>query len=88
MGSIAIAPEMHPECTGRSDDMDYSKPCLFDLRTKRPNKTIDIGGHGLSLSLDARGRVRFSLAQGSLLIARTGATSQHLPSEIRYHNGK
>jgi hypothetical protein len=47
--------------------MDYSKPCLFDLKTKKPNKTVDIGGHGLSLSLDAQGRVRFSLAQRSPL---------------------
>jgi hypothetical protein len=88
MRSIAIDPEMLPECPSRSNEIDYSKPCLFDLNEKKPNKTVDIGGHGLSLSLDAQGRVRFSLAQGTPLIARKGVTSQHLPCKIWYHNGK
>jgi hypothetical protein len=61
MGSFAVEPEMLPESLGRGDEIDFSKPCLFNLKTKRPNKTVDIGGHGLSLSLDAQGRVSFSL---------------------------
>lgn len=36
---------------------DFSKPFLFNLKTNKPNKTIDIGNNGVSLSLDAQGRV-------------------------------
>ncbi|KAL5119393.1 hypothetical protein ACEQ8H_002662 [Pleosporales sp. CAS-2024a] len=36
---------------------EYSRPARFDLRVRRPDKTVDIGRDGLSLSLDAKGRV-------------------------------
>jgi hypothetical protein len=60
MGSFAVEPEMLRDLLGRGDEIDFSKPCLFNLKTKKPNKTVDIGEHGLSLSLDAQGRVMFS----------------------------
>lgn len=58
MGSIAPEPDMpRDQPRGSHGGRDFSKPCLFDLNTRKPDKTIDIGGHGLSLSLDALGRV-------------------------------
>ncbi|KAJ4298269.1 hypothetical protein N0V90_006169 [Kalmusia sp. IMI 367209] len=36
---------------------DYSQPLAFDLRRRKPNKTVDIGQNGISLSLDAYGRI-------------------------------
>jgi hypothetical protein len=35
---------------------DFSTPHIFNLTTKPPGKTIDIGRNGFSLSLDAQGR--------------------------------
>jgi len=44
--------------SGRNDNnFNYSKPYVFDLRIAKPNKTVDIGGNGVSLSMDAQGRV-------------------------------
>ncbi|KAH3904311.1 hypothetical protein HBI56_008960 [Parastagonospora nodorum] len=50
MGGITIEAELQ-------HGINFSQPSFFDLRTHRPNKTIDIGRDGLSLSLDAKGRV-------------------------------
>jgi hypothetical protein len=62
MGSITIDAELH-------DGINFSQPTHFDLRTHKPNKTIDIGRNGLSLSLDAKGRVSLPLdRQRSILI--------------------
>jgi len=36
---------------------NFSTPRVFNFITNPPNKTIDIGRSGLSLSLDAQGRV-------------------------------
>lgn len=69
MGSIATEPDMSRDARGSDDEDDFSKPWLFDLNSRKPDKTIDIGGHGLSLSLDALGRVWISLAlRASMLI--------------------
>lgn len=57
MGIIAIESDMPRHPRGGDNEKDFSKPWLFDLNTRKPDKTIDIGGHGLSLSLDALGRV-------------------------------
>ena len=39
---------------------DFSQPIRFDLQTRKPKKTVDIGRDGTSLSLDPYGRVRIS----------------------------
>jgi len=57
MGSIAIKSGAPRDIRASVKQRDFSKPWLFDLNTRKPDKTIDIGGHGLSLSLDALGRV-------------------------------
>lgn len=46
---------------GNGSDRDFSQPIAFDLRIQKPNKTIDIGQNGISLSLDACGRVRMPI---------------------------
>jgi hypothetical protein len=59
----ASAPEhLH---RGEHNAFNYSKPFIFDLTAAKPNKTVDIGGDGVSLSMDAQGRVRCSFAMGS-----------------------
>jgi hypothetical protein len=56
MGSIVVEPELPANCP-LGKGVDFSRPCLFDLKKQKPNKTVDIGKDGLSLSLDAKGRV-------------------------------
>jgi hypothetical protein len=56
MGSIAVEPELLDDFP-LAKGVDFSRPCLFDLKKQKPDKTIDIGRDGLSLSLDAKGRV-------------------------------
>lgn len=56
MGSIAVEPELLDDCP-LSKGVDFSRPCFFDLKTRKPDKTVDVGKGGLSLSLDAKGRV-------------------------------
>lgn len=69
MGSIIIEAELQ-------HGIDFSQPSFFDLRTNKPNKTIDIGRDGLSLSLDAKGRVTSPLdRQRNMLITYAGVTS-------------
>ncbi|OAF99316.1 uncharacterized protein CC84DRAFT_1200017 [Paraphaeosphaeria sporulosa] len=43
---------------------DFSKPATFDLRRQKPDKTVDIGLDGVSLSLDACGRSMLQWIQG------------------------
>lgn len=38
-------------------DRDFSKPLDFDLGVRRPNKTVDIGTNGTSVSADPLGLV-------------------------------
>ncbi|KAH7406471.1 Six-hairpin glycosidase-like protein [Phaeosphaeria sp. MPI-PUGE-AT-0046c] len=57
MGGIAIEPEIPRDPRGSDGKRDFSAPWLFNLKIRKSDKTIDIGGHGLSLSLDALGRV-------------------------------
>jgi hypothetical protein len=60
---------------------DFSKPSIFKLTNNQPNKTIDIGHNGSSLSLDACGRVSIHpLLETVILIIREGSTSKYLPS--------
>jgi hypothetical protein len=48
----------------KNNTLDFSKPC-FDLKLRKPNKTFDIGKDGVSLLLDAQGRVRcFHITRG------------------------
>ncbi|KAL1605256.1 hypothetical protein SLS60_004800 [Paraconiothyrium brasiliense] len=42
---------------GSDDSCGYSQPTHFDLRIRKPDKTVDIGQDGVSLSLDAYGRI-------------------------------
>jgi hypothetical protein len=56
MGGIAVEPELLDNCP-LGKGVDFSRPCLFDLKKQKPDKTVDIGKDGLSLSLDAKGRV-------------------------------
>jgi hypothetical protein len=46
-----------PDGSLMGQGIDFSRPQLFDLNKHKPNKTVDIGKDGLSLSLDAKGRV-------------------------------
>jgi hypothetical protein len=57
MGSIDVEPKLSDGCLLHKD-VDFSRSRLFDLNKQKPNKTVDIGNDGLSLSLDAKGRVR------------------------------
>ncbi|KAH7092573.1 Six-hairpin glycosidase-like protein [Paraphoma chrysanthemicola] len=58
MGSFVSEREMRvvPIGKGTASD-DFSRPCLFNLATQKPNKTVDIGRNGVAVSLDAQGRV-------------------------------
>jgi len=51
MGDIVAEPETR----------DFSQPFPFDLSSQIPNKTVDIGRAGVSLSLDHLGRVCLTL---------------------------
>jgi hypothetical protein len=69
MGGITIEAELQ-------HGINFSQPSFFDLRTHKPDKTIDIGRDGLSLSLDAKGRVTSPLdRQRSMLITYQGVAS-------------
>jgi hypothetical protein len=57
MGSIDVESKLSDGCL-LDKDVDFSQSRLFDLNKQKPNKTVDIGNDGLSLSLDAKGRVR------------------------------
>lgn len=75
--------------SGRNDNnFNYSKPYVFDLRIAKPNKTVDIGGNGVSLSMDAQGRVRCSLAIGTNILIPQGVTSVRIPCKAWHRGGK
>ncbi|KAF1916575.1 Six-hairpin glycosidase-like protein [Ampelomyces quisqualis] len=60
---MAPASAPNPLPSRKDTDFNYSKPWVFDLKTTGPNKTVDIGGNGVSLSMDAQGRVRTRMLQ-------------------------
>ena len=53
MGSLSLFDNELP----RPEARDYSRPTLFDLAKERPNKTIDIGYNGVSVSSEPYGGV-------------------------------
>lgn len=57
-----LVPNMETQVNGSSGgvktlDRDFSKPLSFDLGVRRPNKTVDIGINGTSVSADPLGLV-------------------------------
>ncbi len=55
MGSHSFFDNELPQPEAR----DYSRPTLFNLAKERPNKTIDIGYNGVSVSSEPYGGVSY-----------------------------
>ncbi|KAL6704440.1 hypothetical protein ACN47E_008184 [Coniothyrium glycines] len=57
MGSIDSPAKVFSDPWLKDRNRDFSQPLVFNLAKHKPNKTIDIGQNGVSVSLDPRGRI-------------------------------
>lgn len=62
MGEFIPEPEQRLLDVASSEGIqsrDFSKPVTFDLKSSKPNKTVDLGRDGVSASIDSLGRVSY-----------------------------
>lgn len=59
MNGFTVDQDLPHACERRGKAADFSQPFFFDNQTHKPNKTVDIGCDGVSLSLDGFGRVSY-----------------------------